>query len=408
MEEQKSTFRWLVLIILFLNLFCATVGMNCIPPLFKEILEQIPLTKAQMGSVMGVLTLASLFFAPLGGGVSDRIGCRWALGISVLVVAIAGAFRFYVGSATGLMTCMFLMGAGMAAMGPNMPKALGTWFSQKELALANGLCISGMGIGGAVAMGTAASLMSPAFGGWRNTMMVIGGMVLAMGILWMLLYRDRKIERTSEKKQQNMLENFKKVFRVKDLWLIAGFYGFNMIGLMAAITFLPISLEERGMERAGELVAIMMGTTVVFNIMGGILSDRVGKRKPFLLISTIIMGLSFLGFAAFTGVPLIIALVIAGAAMGTIAPVLMTIPVEHEEIGTGLAATAVGLIFMIGNTGGFLGPIVSGKLMDLTGSHWAGFIFMAAVLIVAAGFVIPLQETGRKKKIGEVPSAPSY
>ncbi len=397
MEEQKLNFRWLVLILLFLNIFFATISMNCIPPLFKEIFEQIPLTKAQMGSVMGVLTLASLFFAPIGGGVSDKIGSRWALGVSVLIVAIAGASRFYVGSANSLIACMFFIGAGMAVLGPNMPKALGTWFPPKELALANGLCISSMGIGAAVAMGTSAGIMSPAFGGWRKTMVVIGGFVLVMGILWMFLYRDRKIEGTSEKKKQNIIENFKKVFKIKDLWFLSIFYGLNMVGLMAIITFLPISLEERGVEKAGELVSIMMGTSVVFNILGGMLSDKLGKRKPFLVISAVIFGLCILSFATLTGTPLIIALMIAGAAMGTIAPILMTIPVELEEIGPGLAATAMGLIFMVGNTGGFFGPVLSGKLMDVTGSHWAGFIFMASALIIAAVFLIPLRETGRKK-----------
>jgi NNP family nitrate/nitrite transporter-like MFS transporter len=170
-----------------------------------------------------------------------------------------------------------------------------------------------------------------------------------------------------------------------------------MVGLMAVKTFLPISLEERGVEKAGELVAIMMGTNVVFNILGGMLSDKLGKRKPFLVISAIVFGLCILSFATLTGTPLIIALMIAGAAMGTIAPILMTIPVELEEICPGLAATAMGLIFMVGNAGGFFRPVLSGKLMDVTGSHWAGFIFMASALIIAAVFIIPLRETGRKK-----------
>lgn len=397
MEEQKSSFRWVVLTVLFLIIFFATVSMNCIPPLFKEIIEQVPLTKAQMGSVMGVLGLASLFFAIIGGGVSDKVGSRWALGISVVVVAVAGALRASVGSATSLIVFMFIMGAGMAVMGPNMPKALGMWFSQKELGLANGLCISGMGLGAAVAMAISASILSPVFGGWRNTLLVIGAIVLVMAILWIILFKERTVEGAPEKKEQSMLENFKKVFRVKDVWCLSLFYGLNMVGLMSVITFLPISLEERGVARAGELVSIMMGVSVVFNIIGGILSDKLGVRKPFLLICAVIMGLSFLGFTTFTGISLIIVLAVAGAAVGSIAPVLMTIPVELEEIGHGLAATAMGLIFMIGNTGGFVGPVISGKLMDLTGSQAAGFIFMAAALIVAAIFAIPLRETGRKK-----------
>ena len=124
MEEQKSTFRWLVLVLLFLNIFFAVLCMQCIPALFTEIVEQIPLTKVQMGTVMGVLTFASLFFAPIGGAVSDKIGSRWALGASVLIIAVAGALRAYVESANGLIVCMFFIGAGMAVIGPNMPKAL--------------------------------------------------------------------------------------------------------------------------------------------------------------------------------------------------------------------------------------------------------------------------------------------
>jgi len=63
MEEQTYPFRWVVLALMFLSLFAATIAMQCMPPLFSEITEQIPLTKAQMGTIMGVITLASLFFA---------------------------------------------------------------------------------------------------------------------------------------------------------------------------------------------------------------------------------------------------------------------------------------------------------------------------------------------------------
>jgi nitrate/nitrite transporter NarK len=98
-------------------------------------------------------------------------------------------------------------------------------------------------------------------------------------------------------------------------------------------------------------------------------------------------------------------LVLAGAALGTIAPVLMSVPVEIEGIGTSLAGTAVGFIFMLGNTGGFVGPVVAGKMMDSAGSSLPGFIFIAGALIAAAVIIIPLRETGRKRKPGEASPA---
>ena len=82
--------------------------------------------------------------------------------------------------------------------------------------------------------------------------------------------------------------------------------------------------------------------------------------------------------------------------MGTIAPVLMSVPVEMKQIGTALAGTAVGFIFMLGNTGGFVGPVVAGKLMDAAGTPMPGFIFIASALILSAGVILPLKETGGK------------
>lgn len=408
MEEQKHPFRWIVLVLLFLSLFTATLSMQCMPPLFSEIAKQIPLTKAQMGTVMGVITLASLIFAPIGGALSDKLGSRWVLGASAVIVAVAGACRFFAGSVTDLIVCMLILGAGIAMYAPNLPKVLGTWFPRKDLAMANGICISSMGIGGAIIMATAKSVFSPNLGGWRGTVVFLGALVLTVAIVWMVLYKDRLTGTAAAKKQQNVFENFKKVLKVKDIWLIAVYYGLNMISLLALITLLPLTLEERGVEKSGELVGIMLGASVVFNILGGIVSDKVGKRKPFLSICAIVFGVCVLGFANFTGTMLLVVLIIAGAAMGTIAPVLMSVPVEMEKIGTALAGTAVGFIFMLGNTGGFFGPVVAGKLMDMAGTSMPGFIFIASALIVSAGVIIPLKETGGKRKPGKSPPVSSH
>jgi cyanate permease len=249
-------------------------------------------------------------------------------------------------------------------------------------------------------MGTAAGILSPALGGWRGVMVVFGFITLILSFLWMLLYRDRSIAGTSEKREQSIFENFKKIFKIKDVWWASAFMGLNMTGLMAVIALLPNSLAERGMTeaRAGALVAIMFGMSSAFKIVGGLLSDRLGSRRPFIFVSSIAQGICVVAFALSTGAPLIIALVIAGIAMGIIPPVFTVIPVEIKEIGPTLAATAMGLIFMIGNSGGLIGPIVAGKLMDLTGAPWPGFLFMGVTIIIAGFCILPVRETGQRRK----------
>jgi len=84
--------------------------------------------------------------------------------------------------------------------------------------------------------------------------------------------------------------------------------------------------------------------------------------------------------------------------METIAPIMMAVPVGLEMTGPALAGTAVGFIFMIGNAGGFVGPVLSRNLTDITSTFWAGLLFMAASFIVALLIVVPLCETGSVNK----------
>jgi MFS family permease len=213
MEEQKSTFRYLVLVLVFLNMLFIMIAVNCVPPLFTEIVEQIPLSKAQMGSIMGVVTLASLFLAPIGGAIADKIGCRWTLGGSCLIVVISGGLRAFAVSPFQFIGLMFIFGIGAALFSPAVPKALGMWFPSNELARANGIVFTSMGIGAAIAMATATSFMSPNFGGWSGTMLVLGGISLVMAILWMIFYRDQKVGATLIRKKSLCWKTLRRYLR---------------------------------------------------------------------------------------------------------------------------------------------------------------------------------------------------
>jgi cyanate permease len=398
MEDNKSVYRWLILAMLFLMSGMSFCSINAMPPLFLEIQQQIPLTKAQMGLIMGSVLLSSLLFAPLGGGISDKIGSRWAATLGILLTAAAGALRWSMDSATGLIACNFFLGAGVALFSTNIPKALGMWFPRNELALANGVCSAGLAIGGVIGMGSSASFLSPTFGGWRGAMLLLGGCLFLTGVFWMLFYRDPKNTAPLAKIDRSMRKNFKKVIKVRDLNLILTYRALIMFGWMGLITFLPRIFQERGLERAGEMVSIMMGAVMVFNIVGASLSDRLGKRKPFLIASPLILGLAVLTFQYLSGIPLIIALAIAGAGLGTISPLFFVLPVEFEEIGPKLAATAAGIMLMIGNTFGFLGPFLTGKVIDMTGSNATAFVLIVSLMFLSVFLVLPIRETGRKKE----------
>jgi cyanate permease len=64
------------------------------------------------------------------------------------------------------------------------------------------------------------------------------------------------------------------------------------------------------------------------------------------------------------------------------------IPPSLEDIGTRLTGTAVGLVFAVGEIGGFAGPFLIGLLRDATGSFLPGLAVLAAggIAAVFAGY----------------------
>jgi cyanate permease len=395
-KAERKMSPWIVFtLVLCLNI----AAMFCIasmPPLFAEIRTEIELSGAQMGSLMGVFVLAALIFAPIGGILSDRIGSRWAIGIGMLLAAVAGGLRAIADTPFGLIAGMFAVGAGFNMAAPSIPKIFGIWFPPGRLAFVNGINMAGVGSGAAGATAMAASILSPLFGGWRGVMVAMGGFLFMAGILWIVVYRDPADERPTPGKRPRMFDGFKQVARIKDMRLLGGFFGLMSLGFMPVVAFLPISLTGRGIAHAGELAAIIAAVAVIFNIVGGRISDMIGQRKPIMIFGTITAGLCVLTYSSLSGIPLIIMLIITGASVGSMAPIIFTIPIEMRSVRPEFAATAVGFMMMCQSWSGFLGPIIAGKLIDSTESYLVGFIFMGSAIFLAALFAIPMKETGRK------------
>jgi cyanate permease len=87
----------------------------------------------------------------------------------------------------------------------------------------------------------------------------------------------------------------------------------------------------------------------------------------------------------------------AGLGVGGLSPMVRAIPPELEGIGARLTGTAVGLVFAVGEIGGFFGPVLIGWLHDLTGSFAPGLAVLAAsgVAAVLAGFRLRTGVRGR-------------
>ena len=327
------------------------------------------------------------------------------LAIGLVILTLAGAARSFANDAATLIAIMFLMGVGFSTFAPNVPKVLGSVFAPAHLARANGIVFSGVGAANAVALGSAATILSPAFGGWRGVMIATAVFTAILAVVWFLMYRDNPgipdgsdivPEDEDVTVHVSVKEQLKSVIAVRDIWGVALFYslpGFAYWGLLAQV---PPALGNAGVEHPGVYVAVMTGTSFVANIVGGQVSDAIGRRKPILIVCVLGMAAMLPLMMMVQGIALYAVMFCAGLFFGPIIPVALTIPVELPEIGVKYAGTALGLVFMVANVGAISGPIVLGLIIDLTGLPLLALVTASVGLVIS---ILPLslvRESGPK------------
>jgi MFS family permease len=173
--------------------------------------------------------------------------------------------------------------------------------------------------------------------------------------------------------------------------LIMGFYGISF--------WLPQLIKSTGISSlfyVGLLTAVPYLAATVSMVWLGRRSDKYGERHAHIAIAAWIgaAGLVLTGLSQ-NGVLTILALTVATAATYATIPVMVALPTEFLS---GMAAAGgIGLIFSIGNLGGFFSPIVVGRIKDATHRIDLGLDLLAACLVLA-GIILFMMRTHSKKE----------
>lgn len=106
--------------------------------------------------------------------------------------------------------------------------------------------------------------------------------------------------------------------------------GFGLTCIPPFLTTIAVELNLSSTQV--DLAWGMIGLALMFSLLGGLISDRIGLRKPALLVACVVGGIANLIQGSFLGPALIVILVIMPFGVGTISPLLFTMPFELKGL----------------------------------------------------------------------------
>ncbi|MEM2897028.1 MAG: MFS transporter [Candidatus Bathyarchaeia archaeon] len=390
MEKVSKKF---IIILAFLTAFMLHLLLFSYSPMISLIMAELNVSHVQASLIfsMSILTIAILRIP--WGILSDRIGFMKTIKLAMAFIGIFGLLRGFAYDYKSLLITQLLLGVGFASVLPCLAKIVKVMFNEK-VGFATGIYVSGFPVGEIVGLGLTSYLLTLSMN-WRVILQIFGTLGLGLALTWLLVDVGRQ---NTDGEGMNILKrDFKYLIKSKEIWILTGICICSMGCYDTVLTWLPhiLELKSFSLNEAGFAASMLPLGFLIAGVSVGIASDRLGSRKPFIILLGLIGSLLLLLLVFNLKMLLWIIILLLGFSLSGILTLVLIIPTEHLRIKK-FVGSSVGVISSIGNFGSFAFPIITGFLIDKTNSFIASIVFLASVPVLASILGLIIEETGRR------------
>jgi MFS family permease len=407
---RSPKYKWVVLFMGFMGVFGALgfgrFGYSAILPSMKDALG---ITNAAAGSLASWNLGGYVIMCAVGGVLASRYGPRKIVSIGTIIAALG---MLVTGIATGMVTAsagrlLTGLGGGMCLV-PSVA-LMSAWFDVRRRGLASGIVTSGSALALVITGPIVPRIISAGGdGGWRWAWLFFAAMTFVVGLLTIVLQRDRPyqaVASTSAKavaKPKNTSLNLKSVVKSGYAWHLGFIYMMFGFAYMIYFTFFQKRLTTDlgwSSSKAGTLFLIMGITSLACGVIWGIISDRIGRGRAIALMCLIqaIAAVMFAWWPSTTGI------VISAAIYGLCSLAVPGIVGAGcgDQFGPVLASASLGFVTIFLGIGQVVGPYLAGWMADVFDTFAYSYLLAAAVFFIGTILALSLKEIKWRSELAE-------
>jgi len=407
MEQSVSAYksyryRWVVVAVyMYISALTQLYWLN-FAAIETFIEERFAITASSVMWFTLVFPLVYVFVSIPAGMLIDRKGFKYGVGIGAVLTGVFAMLRLV---NTCSFTVLLISQIGIAIGQPfvlnGITKLVVTWFPQKEEATAVGLGSLALLVGMMVGLGATPALVQ--YLGFQ-TMLVIYGILGLLGILlFFLLVRPHPPTAAREVEVQQEItgwQGIRHILRIRD-FAILGFIALIGIGVFNGLaTWLEKILNELQkipLTDAGIIAAVLILSGIVGCVVIPLISDRIMRRKPFLLLASAVGTVSIIALMMVKGYAAnAVNAVFLGFFLISALPIMLTM--SAEITGARFAGISVGYLQLLGNAAAVAIVPVMESMRSVTGQWILPLAFIAGLAGIAFILALVIREPVRSQK----------
>ncbi|MET9955071.1 MFS transporter [Streptomyces sp. NPDC006339] len=351
---------------------------------------------ANLGLVSGVAAVFATLFNPLAGLLSDRSGRRnpWILGgglAALGALALLGAVRSILLVTVGWCLVQATMNVYQAAVTAIVPDRV----PLERRGLASAMVGIGTPVGAIIGVTVASAYVKDV----RTGYLVLGAVIAVVAVLFTALVRERKRPAAPAEPLGRQLAAFGSAMKESDFrWAFIGRF-LLMLGYFSVVLYQLYILQDHidlpeGLSPAGAVAILSpIGAvcTLLSTVAGGVLSDRVGRRKPFIAISCAFTAIGMMIPVLSPTWPGMLAFgILTGLSFGCFMAVdtaLVTLVLPSA----GDAARDMGVLNIANAGPQIIAPFMASVVVASLGGYAALFVTGAVITVLGALSVLPIR-----------------
>ena len=399
--------RYIVVILSVIAAFICYIDRVNISVAIIPMQESLGWSDTTKGFVLSSFFIGYVLFQIPSGWLANRYGGKALLGWAVIIwsamtflTPIAANISF-----AALIAVRILMGAGEAGAFPASYALFGKWMRREERSRSIAALLSGLPLGTLFALAVTGPIVTAY--GWPSIFYVFGGagFLFALAWFWLIHEEPQRHPRIGRKELELLSRDapdpsnstktvpWREIFSKPAVWaLIINHFCSNWI-FYVLLAWLPsyfrdvlgVNVTAAGLFSIAPWVTMFLVTNVTAwiadrLIRGGVSVTRVRKT---LQILGLLGAASFMFLARAAETPLEAMFLICGA-LGALALTWSGFAPNHLDIAPNHAGFLLGVSNTAGSLPGVIGVIVTGWLLEVTGTYEASFLLASCVCVFGA------------------------
>lgn len=336
--EKNSNYSWVILFVAVLGFVLFNFAFQSVPPLLNSLQVIFNVDNSTAALLMSLVVIPGVFLALPAGMLINKHGFRKIGGISAISLTIGSLITAFSLTFPQMLIGRLIIGIGGCFLTIGAAVVIPQWFAPKDIGKAMGVYVAGVPIA-VVAAFFATPILAQNYG-WQIPFYITSIASVISAILFLALVKDGpyRIAASVGPLEVKQALSSRELWKIGIIWML---FNMSAIGFLTWAPVMFVTFKSFDIIYASILSSSIMIVALFMAPLYGWASDKIDRRKPFIIIGALITGALNFSVGYLLGIPLLMAIVLSGFSGAAVPGLIMaiaarTLPQKQAGISFGV------------------------------------------------------------------------